>query len=309
MSAYRFGGVGRLAIVLASVSGFAGAAGCAGAARVDRTAAVDAASILDTLSERVGGTVNQRRAGELIMYHQFQDPIRDCMRRAGFDYTPPPFVDMYAGRTRAGSIAGASWFAPIPEDELGVAADAVRVSPVDDQNHPNPGFTSLDESGRQRYNDAMNGCTPKREGNDHFPPSYVEVEGRISGLLSSVTKSSAVVDAAKGYRACMRRSGFDVATYAELYEHVQERVSRERPPVGRAKASPGWTAAVALDRAAATADATCRRPVHELAMSMAADKLSAFARDSADDIARVEREWSDMETRARQYPEAATYLR
>src|SRR4051794_843144 len=124
--------------------------GAAPSVTVDPTVMAATSARLDGLSDRFEGTPTQRRAGELVEYHIYQDPIVSCMAGKGFSYTPPPFVDPYAGLTDSDRFDAASetWFGPLDRPGFGVASDAVNPDPSIVKCRPTPASLTSTERAR-----------------------------------------------------------------------------------------------------------------------------------------------------------------
>ncbi len=292
----------------AALTGCASSAPTTGpAAAPANPAAVDTA--LTTLNTEISGTVSQRSAGELIHYHVYQDTITACMRAAGFGYTAPAFVDMYAGRTTPLPINdGLGVFAALHPDTLGVTADAVRLAPMD-RLGTNPGYTRLSRAGQKRYLTTLQGCGPKTATQDNFPAAWGALDQQLQTALNTVAAQPAVATLMPQSATCMTRAGIPVATVSDLVEFVQAKIGDQTPPASGTAASASWKSAVALDQNAGAADARCRTAARDQALSLAGPTVSAFTATHRGEITLVQQQWNAMLTRARAYPEAATVLR
>ncbi|GAA2217311.1 hypothetical protein GCM10010429_48300 [Micromonospora olivasterospora] len=131
--------------------------------------------------------LRQRRAGELVQYHLYQDSIVQCMKGKDFLYTPPPFVDIYAGLTDLQGLSG-TWFAETTETGLGVADSAVRLAPLDVETS-NPGFQRLDPKGQRLYDDALTECTPTSTPDVYIPANSSKQNDKLLDLFAKMEKS------------------------------------------------------------------------------------------------------------------------
>jgi len=48
---------------------------------------------------------------------------------------------------------------------------------------------------------------------------------------------------------------------------------------------------------------TCRRKIHDVAITLVADKIDEFASSHADDLNTVREQWADTEAAASKFPE------
>jgi len=269
-------------------------------------------AILERVQEMIGGSVAERRAGQFVSYHQFQDPVSSCMRRRGHEYRPPPFADVYTGINEDDLPLGTGlWFAPLDAEDFGIATAEKRLAPVTTTSK-NPGFARLDERGRERYLLDVNRCQPPLSAyQDSYRPSMVEpLQNELLDLMSDVSDSPLMQKFARRYGDCMHNAGFNVSTYPELFEHVYSRFPRrkEAPIDGRRAASNEWIAAATYEHRAAEADARCRRDGHEISMALLAPLLARFTEEHASDIAQVRRDWRKLVAAAMELPGASRYL-
>jgi hypothetical protein len=277
--------------------------GCAGNIRVDPSRVSAGAQRLDDLSEIIGGNPHQRFAGEILQYHADQDPIKACMESQGFDYTPPAFVNPYAGLDHIHmGIGVATWFAPLDGTSLGATASAAR-SARDDRLSPNPGYESLDAGGKATYASALSGCVPANASQVNFPPMSLRLANEYTDVLGTVFKNPEIKSLAKEYRRCIRKAGFATDDYDQLLDGLVKDASAVGPPRNGSAPSPAWQAVVDTERKAAKADVACRREIHDVAVTLVADKVDEFAASHADDLLVVREQWADIEAAAAKFPE------
>jgi hypothetical protein len=294
---------GVVSSVLVGLLVIAGA-GCARPADLTAADAADVAERLDRLSQRIGGTPAQRTAGEVLQYHAYQDPIRACMAQAGFTYTPPPFRDPYKARTVIEmGIGDGRWFAPLGQERLGVT-DIAELTGPQEKHTPSASYRKLSAAEKEAYENTLTGCLPRDMADVNFPPAYYPLADAFNAMLSDAADDGSVDDAAKKYPSCMANSGIPVTSYNELIELTQARMGEAQPPPPGAVADAKWAAAAAFERQAARADATCRKPVYDLAIRAVAPAVDDFERDHHDDLAAIAEQWDDIVNRAAAHPES-----
>lgn len=277
--------------------------GCAQPIELDAAQSAVAFDRLDALSQTIGGTPEQRTAGEVLQYHAYQDPVQECMKKAGFVYTPPAFVDPYAGRAVIHmGIGTGAWLAPLDAESLGVADAAVRLSGKDVEK-PNPSYDNLSPSQKDKYNAALTGCIPRETPDVNFPPTSVTLSAAFAEMLDEVSQDPRVKSAAETYPTCMAGKGFAVKNYDDLLEQMQARVNGVQVPQAGAGGSAAWLEVVAHERAAAESDSVCRRPAFETALGLTMRRIDAFEKEHADELTRVQEEWDRTVLSARAYPE------
>jgi len=286
-------------------------AGCGGRtpAGVDKPlVATDASRIAERLSAvsgQVGGSVSERRAGEIVTYHLYQSPIQNCMARAGFSYTPPPFVDLYRGLTKLDMPTGSGvWLAPLSRTGLGVSDTERRLAGVATEG-PNPGFDRLDAKGQRAYLVRLNQCQPPAAAyaEANIPPTARNLTSRLGELVEQVESRPEVSGKAAGYASCMRSAGFPAANPVELRQSIAGSfpLRTEASAVGRS-GSTAWEAAAKSEQAAAAADARCRAGLYMIALSLLEPQLEAFVLQHESDIEDARRQWADLVVQAQRYP-------
>ncbi|MFI2712268.1 hypothetical protein ACH495_19295 [Micromonospora sp. NPDC018662] len=266
----------------------------------DRAAVVDQ---LDRLSQRIGGTPRQRTAGEVLQYHAYQDPIRDCMAKANFTYEPPRFTDPYRGRSVIHmGIGTGQWLAPLGEERIGVTDTAEIVGPQEDAG-PSANYRSLSQAEKDKFETALTGCIPRDTPEVNFPPAYYPLTEKFNQMLTAASKNEPVKAAGKQYPDCMAKGNFKVDKHDDLIALIQARIGSAQPPKPNHAADAKWSSAVALEREAARLDTVCRKPAYDAALEAVAPAASEFERTEAAELTLVAQQWDDMEKRAAAYPE------
>jgi len=302
--------VWRLPVAAAVMTTGISVAGCGDGSpdRLDKPrVAGDASRIAERLSAvsgQVGGSVSERRAGEIVAYHLYQSPIQNCMARAGFSYTPPPFVDIYRGLTKLDMPTGSGvWLAPLSRTGLGVSDTERRLAGVATEG-PNPGLDRLDAKGQRAYLVRLNQCQPPAEvyAEANVPSTARNLTSQLGELVEQVESRPEVSGKAAGYASCMRLAGFPAANPVELRQSIAGSfpLRTEAPAVGRS-GSTAWEAAAKSEQAAAAADARCRATPYTTALSLLGPKLEAFVLQHESDIEDARRQWSDLVVQAQRY--------
>jgi hypothetical protein len=224
------------------------------------------------------------------------------MNKQAFSYTPPPFVDIYAGIDHEPAAAG-TWFAALNPAGLGIAEQATRLASLDSES-ANPGFDHLSPAGQAKYDSALTTCLPTHTPDVYIPASSSQLNDQLLQLMSEVEKNALVADAKAVYPSCMKSAGFNVTNPDELIELMQRVIAAvPHEAVGKPDRTQ-WTAAMDRDRAAGAADARCRQKAYDQAMMLLPARLDAFAEDHATELAGVQQDWNALVDQATAFPEA-----
>ena len=266
-------------------------------------AAAEAA--LNSLTNRIYGTPAQRRAGEILFYHDRQDPLRACMAQARFTYTPPPFVDIYANATSFPIPDGVGeWTALIDKSKIGIGIGNSTINSSGlDADRPNPSYDKLSPKDKASYNAALDNClkSARDPGDDNFPSAKASLDDQLVKLVASVEHQPEIVTSASGYASCMRAAGIPVKNYHDLIDTVQRHFATAEPPLAHQAASQAWLNAVSYEGNAAMADATCRQPTHNAVMLLLLPQLGPFVATHAAELTLVDQQWSDIIAKAATY--------
>lgn len=241
------------------------AAPVSGAEPVERTAAR-----LDDLMRRITGSVEERRAAELLNYHRVEGGLAACMRAAGRPYRQPPYVSYYQDYTDAdlgygngsGTVLDSVTAGPRPYRLAAAAFERLRRSgAVEHALAPEdvPAF------------EACNAPFGHRSYFDADPPAGVRELSGLDGLFAPLAADGAVAAAMRPYQSCMRSKG-----HPDVGDDRPEYLSTR--PAGQIEA-------------AFAADAACRRPAYELAMARVAPALEAWEAGHRAELVAVRQAW------------------
>ncbi|NBE81060.1 hypothetical protein [Micromonospora rubida] len=305
LPARALAGVGLLAATATLAGGCAAGTTDAGPAG-PRSAGVQQS--LDRLAGQIGGGLDDRRAGQLLTYVAYQRPIRDCMADAGFDYTPPRFVNPYEHWPAVRPLSMYDEIVPVDPahvtaNGLYVAADLARTPTPDSDD---PGHDRLNKAGKAGYGAQVDKCEPpsKQYQDVGTPALAAKLFGDLDTLVGSVAGTSKVKAHSAGYATCMARRGISAANREELTGVVRDSyaalLDTESGRLAVATTSPQFVTAKAGEQAAAQADANCRRAAYELTLALLEPKLAAFEADHATELTRLAADWADVRARAAQ---------
>lgn len=252
------------------------------------------------LHDRLSGTVADRIAADRLTFVRLQLPLVQCMSRAGFSYTPPPFSSPYIGWPTGRALADDDVLAPV--DTTSVKRDAFfqqvdTAAGIKDLAKQavarNPGFTSLPPVKRALWTAQSNKCMPDPStyADLILMPSAAPLKIQLEATLSKAKGSVAVRRLMAKYPGCLAAKGFSAQTRSDLVEQVRRAFINKDP----ARFHPGTAtsaSAVRLENSAAAADANCRRAGHDAAMLALATPVSSFARKYARQLNTVDRDWT-----------------
>lgn len=262
------------------------------------------ASLLGQLRVLILGTVAQRSAGELVMYHHLQDPLRDCLTAAGFEYVQPKFDDIYQGRNDqevSESMDGLGWFARPGSSDFRLAENELvraRVVSLEENN----AYLSLGEDRKKQYGDQLNRCRPSSAAyGTNFPPNALQLNDALNDVLGAAADIPALKSAQDKYPACLSSHGFRAENPSRLVDAVSAFPARGAPVSGRS-ASTEWAAASERAHTAADADAVCRRDIYNAGMTVVAPRLDVWRRQHEPDLAQIQAGWAAITKQAAAYP-------
>ncbi|MEU2614838.1 hypothetical protein ABZ570_25110 [Micromonospora sp. NPDC007271] len=200
------------------------------------------------------------------------------------------------------------WLAPLRADSLGVAEQHQRLAPFANDDAPNPGFERLDAKQQGDYLASLSRCSPRVAVDVNFPQSSHELNDKFLDMIASLEREPEVAEVAKQYEPCMRDAAAPASDYEDLITKIQETVGQAAPGEAAPRGAK-WEAAVAKERAAAAADAHCRKPIRIIALQNAGPVIQQFATDHATELVQVQKDWDALVVQASQYPEGKTHLR
>ena len=280
--------------------------GSAGSA-AQPAAAGQAASVaqLGQLRLAAMGTVAQRRAGEKVYFHTAQDPIRDCMAKAGFTYVVPAFQDIYAGFTDqmlADAPEGGGWLAATSTTGFGLAAraDAQRASMASAgaalRAAPAAGsYETLSPADQARYNTTVAGCQQAAPNytQTNFPAGAEELNASLTTLQTNVLRDPEAARITKGYASCMDAGGFTANSPDELQQALAF------PNADPSTAT--WQQAARQADTAAARDQKCRGPLLAVADRLLGPRLPTWRNQHSTQLQSVQAGWQTITTKAAQY--------
>lgn len=255
-------------------------------ARPDAATVTNAEARLADLYSRARGSRAERSAGAYVVYRLYQDGVRTCMNAAGWKYTPPPFIDEWAGWESDAGTGDTKWLSPLmltPVTRRAQGLSLAQRAQAKQGTQAGPSM-ALSPADRRRYSSALNSCANPNTGyQDAYHPA--EAEQLASALETMVGKVDRELSSyAVAYRACMRAAGFNVPDHREeLFSEVEKAVPADPQDI----LAPGepdttqWSRAKAVEAPLAAADVKCRRPIRDQGYALLAPRISQFGRDHA----------------------------
>ena len=255
---------------------------------------VAAESAARQLYVRIAGTPAQQEAGQRRQHVRMQRTTQACMRKAGFAYEIPAFVDVHGGGPRLDVMAETDWLAPLGSTGLLERAQLTRTlaDSIEARESGTAGpYARLSPADKRRYAGAISACAQEaavHEGSAR-PPGAYDVLGRFHAMVRAADEG---VDA-EAYRSCMQADGFTVSGHRELVAAVRERIPplEAVPPTG-AKGTGAWEATTAYERRITGTDARCRAAEHAEAYARLGPELERFQRDNRAALTRLAGEWA-----------------
>ncbi|MDI6102676.1 hypothetical protein QLQ12_29060 [Actinoplanes sp. NEAU-A12] len=276
---------GLLAAVLLSASQVA----CGTTTAKASTDVATTAARLDELQIQITGKVEELRAAELLNYHRVEGGIGECMREAGRKYVPVPYVSFYEGFTDADLGYGNGRATVV--DSMTTKGRRIVLNELASARLKRAG--AVDRKVIETDVEVLNGCAARFESrgyHDFDPPAGVRELSGLEDLLEPIHQDPAVVTAMGGYAACMKkRYGFKVDDRSDFL--FKPRIAAKDAPLPGQPAKPAWTKGVAAIDKVFTADAECRRPAYEAAMTLLADRIEPWRKKNRDRLFAVRAGW------------------
>jgi hypothetical protein len=116
----------------------------------------------------------------------------------------------------------------------------------------------------------------------------------LDTIFLEVEKTPAVADELAAYGACMSEAGFTTPSHAAIYQQALDKFPRADLGMKAMENDPHWAAAVAFEKAAAVADATCLQPAQDQAFAAGAAKLQAYVAKNRAKLDEAESGWADL---------------
>ncbi len=268
-------------------------------------------SLLQALYSDTIGTAADREAVAVLQFDALHRPITECMARAGFDSPVPRYVDEYPGvKTLYPDFIDAvvpvdSSF--VDQEGLGRSA-AVSRAMADGQTGEttiptNPAYKQLAGSKQAAFTDQLARCTPGPSAYAGFgePQASRTLSGELVALVkTSLARDDRAVSLARGYADCMSKAGFKVRSRDDLIQAIDAEYAaiQGTRSFQEATGSDAWRAEQDRERAAASADASCRSDLHNQAMAVLATPLKTFRNQHADQIAALADQWAQVRSNA-----------
>lgn len=254
--------------------------------------AADGAAVYQELLDTLHGSAEARLAVEARANAAFQQAIADCMRKAGFSYTPAPPENLSGGPIVPSDLTS---LAPFGIGEFGVADFKRHVAEAADLT-TNPGYTTLrTDRERAAYDSALGPCVSAAPEVAPFSPTgQHELVMELDEIMTAAERQPAAAAKLAAYAVCMRRAGYAVENYLQLYQLVD--AAFPDPTVGWAalSADPRWIAAVDVEHRAAAVDEVCRAELRDHVMAAARPVLTQFAVRHAGALAAASRQWAEQ---------------
>lgn len=266
---------------------------------------VGAQQLADRLHQQINGTAIQREAGNYLVWRALNDPVKECMAKAGYKLRPTFFPLEKGLQAKGNGTSGTIW---LGEPHLRIVSEQAQGGVLENRAHDaKEAEPATRRQSTDAYQRAAHRCDSKAAAKAGSPESLAQAKGseKLSGELNSVIFA---VDESLGnpddYASCMANSGFDVrGGDDEGYSAMNMYLLRKLPPSSQIPA-PGesagsaWTAFLDLEGKVLDADAACRQSEYERGMAELGPKLANFAEVHKAEIAAVVAKWNNMVTQA-----------
>lgn len=263
-------------------------------------AAEDTWNQLSSIQDQLTGTVEQRVAAQALTYLALQGPLRDCMRIRGFDYQPPPYFSGYESGRDERDFGYDDYLAPVDPEYVTANgffqqrdAEAAGFELAARDAAKNPGYTRLDSSSKEMYNETVNACMPDASTYTDFftVAGAAPLQTELNELVAKAQASAAVQELARAYEGCMAAHGLPgLANRSAAVSTVQARFVNQDPSTFHT-GTPEWNKAAALEDDLSAADAACRVDLRDATLSGLSASLSEFETRNGPALAAVEASW------------------
>jgi hypothetical protein len=270
-----------------------------GTAAAAASVVASTAARLDRLRIEITGDVAQLRATERLNYRRVEGGIEDCMHAAEHRYRKVAYVSFYRDFTDADLGVGTGGASVV--DSLTAGGRRHMLNEISFARLGRAGV--LEPSVPARDVAAFNACSARFDHRQYWdidPPAGAYDLSAFPGLLTGISRAPRVVAAMRPYRSCMTASGFGVGD--DRAEFFAGFVNRADAPVDGRPASAAWIREIAAMKAGSAADATCRRPGHQAAMTMVAPRLSPWQKLHRTELDKIQTAWRQRVTDAAKLP-------
>ncbi|GAA1648102.1 hypothetical protein [Actinoplanes couchii] len=255
------------------------------------------AAQLDKLAIEIGGNLDERKAVELLNYHRVEGGVADCMQAAKRPYVPVPYVsffDIFSPKDLGYGDSRATIVDSLTSHGRRLVLNQLAIARLERAG-------AIQRRAAKADVPVLNKCAAafqNRGYHDFEPPAGVMELGDFSDLLAPVQGDPSVVAAMAGYQNCMKqRHGFTVPDRSDFL--LTPRLDRRFAPLPGKPATLKWrTGLLAIDKAY-KADADCRRPAYEAAMTLLADRIPEWRADNRDKLFAVRAGWRKAVTEAK----------
>ena len=293
-----------LMFLLATAAGCGHNTGAATAARSSVPASIRRwEHQIDRLHDLIGGSLRERAAGDLVLWHRNEDPVASCMRAHGIEYTEAAWSDEWRLRDSRGMGAGSTLFLE-PIDDPGYPVRVERAEAFAqrgtgrDQGRSDHAYHSLDPKAKARWDAAIKQCN--REGDVstegwHPAAGYQSLMNAFGRLLA--VGDAAAAPRARGYGRCMRAAGVEADSASVLPDAlVPDFPPEQAPPKG--PGGPLFQKWVARVHHAIAADGRCRRAAFLAGWGALGPRIVPWEHAHAAAIAALHGRWDALVSRA-----------
>jgi len=275
--------INKMSLAVA-VAALLAAGGCTSADKAPPPVdAAGATAAYTRLVEAADGTRDQRIRDEKLVWAELNQSILACMRKAGLDYTVPPFVMTAGGPSDPGDLTSVL---PLGLPDFGIAENRESMARATTAGVVPARLTGADE--KSGYDDAVDTCTAAAPARDDWDPDGAgELLGKIVDIFSAIEQQPAVQAKLKAYGSCLNQAGYQATTAAALRDTIYAKLPTADVPWATLSASPEWRQAVDYERRAAADDTRCRTDLHDTVMLIGAPQVQKLTADSAATLATI----------------------
>ncbi|MEU8233395.1 hypothetical protein AB0C12_27765 [Actinoplanes sp. NPDC048967] len=249
-------------------------------------AASSTAARLDALTVATTGSLEEKRASEIVKHDRVETVIATCMRDAGHRYDKRPVLSFYRDFTGADLGYGIGHATVIDSLTAGpriLILNEIAYARLARESAEEPAVAPHEArcrrtAGRRTYYQV------------EMPRGLDRIGLAFSELLLAVNRDPGVVRGMRHYRSCMHnRYGYVVDERRDFI--FVSGLDRRDAPVDGAPASPAWRQAVAELERRFAADADCRRPAYEAGLRVIAERIDGWEARHRGEIAAVRAQW------------------
>ncbi|UQU64625.1 hypothetical protein COUCH_37765 [Couchioplanes caeruleus] len=231
-------------------------------------------ALYEQVSNSLYGTSADRLAAEKATAARFQGALATCMKAKGFTYRQAPSEQQTGGPIGPDDLSSLTEIS----DDFGIATAKHHQAEVADVLRKADEANKMTAEEEVQYAKALSSCPGvAAKAEQQASPIIPTAMGKeLTDTFREVEKTPAVADALAAYGPCMKAAGIAAKDRSHAYQMALAKFPPADRGVAAMEADPQWAEAVAFEKKAAAADATCRQPAQDQALAAAAPRLQTF---------------------------------